>query len=129
MVHGIKRGVIQFLTVAILSGICLVFGFAPNEFLAGLVINPPPWLSHPATRLVALILGGVLWYVGWRVSRPLREWLFSLQKEPPGTIEHPDVRRDKLIPLQEAARKAGRLKQSANKKPDGGFNLSILRIT
>lgn len=67
MVHGIKRGVIQFLTVTILGGICLVFGFAPDEFLAGLVTDPPPWLSHPALRIIALILGGVLGYVGWRV--------------------------------------------------------------
>lgn len=79
MVHGIKRGVIQFLTVTILSGICLVFGFAPDEFLAGLVTDPPPWLSHPALRFIALILGGVLGYVGWRVSRPLREGLFSAE--------------------------------------------------
>lgn len=73
---GVMRGIIAFITTAIFGGACLVFGFSPDTWIEAVITYPPSWLSHPLTRIGAIILGGLFgwwtWklYQGWRsVSR------------------------------------------------------------
>lgn len=56
----ILGGVIRWTIATIIAAVCLVWGFAPAEFFAGLWIDPPLWLSHPITRIAVLVVGMTL---------------------------------------------------------------------
>ena len=66
VITQIFGGIVRFLTVAVISAVCLVWGFAPNEWFAKLWTAPPLWLAHPLTRLTVLCLGvGFVWFLIW----------------------------------------------------------------
>ena len=66
VITQIFGGIVRFLTVAVISAVCLVWGFAPNEWFAKLWTAPPLWLAHPLTRLAVLCLGvGFVWFLIW----------------------------------------------------------------
>jgi hypothetical protein len=67
MLLGVARGIVQFVTVAVLGGVCLVFGFVPNEFVAAIITNPPDWLGHPGIRVAAVFGGGGFGYLAWKI--------------------------------------------------------------
>ena len=80
MVVVIMRGIVTFIVTSILSGICLVFGFSPDEWVRDIIAQPPVWLLHPLTKVGALVVGGALGIVAWSL-RPWRQ---------PRTTKHVD---------------------------------------
>ena len=50
-------GAIQFVVTSIIAAICLVWNFAPEEWLASLFSHPPSWLFQPYVRIVVLVFG------------------------------------------------------------------------
>ena len=66
MVVGIMRGIVAFIVSAILGGVCLVFGFAPDEWIAAVIAQPPLWLLHPLTRVGAVAAGGLFGVLAWK---------------------------------------------------------------
>lgn len=66
VLEGIKRGVIQFITVSALGAVCIVIGIDPPALLAGFWQTPPLWLSHPLLQLAAFMLGGLCAFAAWR---------------------------------------------------------------
>lgn len=67
MVIGIMRGIVAFVVSAILGGVCLVFGFSPDEWIAAVIAQPPSWLLHPLTRVAGVAIGGLFGFLAWKL--------------------------------------------------------------
>ena len=59
IVAVVLRNVLQ----AIITVVSLMFGFVPADWLAGIIGEPPPWLTHPLTRVAIIALGVVAFLV------------------------------------------------------------------
>ncbi len=67
MVVGIMRGIVAFIVTAVLGGICLVFGFSPDEWIAAVITQPPQWLLHPVARVAGFVFGGLFGFLAWKL--------------------------------------------------------------
>src|SRR6266576_369984 len=65
---NILGGVVRWVTFTIIATVCLVWGFAPNEFLAGL-IKDPGWLTTPWMRTLVVVAGVAIFLVVTLVRR------------------------------------------------------------
>jgi len=65
------RAIAQFITLGALSGACLVWGFAPDEWFAAILTEPPPWVFSIWTRIGAAALG---LFLAWWTHRFFRSW-------------------------------------------------------
>jgi hypothetical protein len=72
MLAGVRSGIVSFATAAFLSGVCIVLGIAPDQWIAALFTAPPLWLTHPLTRVAALLLGGAAAVAAWRAFGRLK---------------------------------------------------------
>lgn len=93
------RGIVSWLTTAILSAICLVLGFAPAEWIATVFFQPPPWLYGIWARLIAAVLGLCL---GWWTFRMFGAWRGKEQHPVPipGDVVSSEVRRNNSAPIE-----------------------------
>lgn len=71
MLQGVIRGIFSWIAVAILSGVCLVFGFSPDEWISALIYSPPPWVYSIWVRVGAVVFGGLL---GWWTYKLFQTW-------------------------------------------------------
>jgi hypothetical protein len=65
---NILGGMVRWVTFTIIAAVCLVWGFAPNEFLAGLIKNPG-WLTSPWMRTLVVVAGVAVFLVVTLVRR------------------------------------------------------------
>ena len=67
MMGSLGRGVGRLALSAFLIGFFfVVFGVTPWEYAVALYVSPPWWVTHPATRWGALLLGlGIMW-AAWK---------------------------------------------------------------
>jgi hypothetical protein len=83
---GIAQGIVASITAAVFGGVLLVIGIDPKEIVASFVVNPPVWLTHPLSRIVAALLGGALMYAAfrlWPTKARLRQFQIEESAHPP----------------------------------------------
>lgn len=67
VLSGIWRGIISFLTTSVLAGVFIYIGVDPSELVADFLDSP--WISHPLSRIVAFVVGGLFGFFMWRSAR------------------------------------------------------------
>ena len=55
----IAGGVVRWIVAIIIGAVCLMFGFAPEHWIATAFDTPPQWLVHPLARLAIIAIGVV----------------------------------------------------------------------
>lgn len=109
-IPGVMRGIIAFITTAALGGVCLVFGFSPDTWVEMVITSPPWWLSHPLTRIGAIVLGGLF---GWWTWKLFQRWRSVL----PIDVATTEQRAGKISIME--------LRKEAEKKYDWDFSSAV----
>lgn len=56
--QNIGAGVIRWAIGIVIGAACLMLGFVPETFVAGIISEPPVWLSHWLARLGLVVIAG-----------------------------------------------------------------------
>jgi len=60
LLGNVAGGIVRWTVATIISAVCLMLGFAPAQWLAAIIGEPPDWLVHPLTRLAIILMGVVV---------------------------------------------------------------------